>query len=115
MTRIKDNVFQIKIMNRKLGEDVKIKKATFHRDSDRGSDYVTYDDTISTRALVTNVSGWREIIYPFGRAYEGDYLMIFNHDVDIDVHDRVLYNGKEYKINERHDRIDFIEVVVEHV
>lgn len=115
MTNIKDQSFQIRVLIRKVGKSVKIKKATFHRDADRGTDYVTYDDTISTRALVTNVSGWREINYPFGRAFEGDYLMMFNKTESIDIHDRIIYKDTEHKITERHDREDFLEVVVEHV
>lgn len=112
---IKNYSFQIKVLTRKLGKNVKIKKATFHRDPDRGTDYVTYDDTITTRALITNVEGWKEILYPFGRAYEGDYLMFFKTTEDIDIHDRILYDDMEFKINERHDREDFLELVVERI
>lgn len=115
MTSIKDYSFQIKVLTRKIGKVVKIKKATFHKDSDRGTDYITYDDTITTRALVTNVSGWKEIIYPFGRAYEGDYLMLFNKTENLDANDRILYDDKEFKINEYHNRDDFIETIVERV
>jgi len=105
----------MKILIRKIGKPVKIRKATVHRDTDRGTEYITYDDTISTRALITNVSGWKEISYPYARAYEGDYLMLFNSSEDIDIRDRIVYDNKEFKITERHNREDFIETVVEHV
>jgi hypothetical protein len=73
---------------RREGEDIKIKRATVHRDKDRGTEYTTYE-TISTRALITNVSGFVELVYPFGKAYEGDYLMILSIEEDIDVNDSI--------------------------
>ena len=113
-TRLKNSSFIINMMISRIGKEVKIRKGTLHRDTDRGSSYVTYDSTITTEALVSNVSGYVEIVYPFGKAYEGDYMMIFKSDEDIDDRvDRILYNDKEYKINEYNDREDFIELVVE--
>lgn len=114
MIRIKDTSFITKILLRKEGEDIKIKRATVVRDKDRGTEYVTYN-TISTRALITNVSGFVEIVYPFGKAYEGDYLMILDPKEEIDTRDRIIYNDHEYKIKELHDRKDFKEVVVEEI
>jgi len=103
------------VIIKREGKIVKVRRATQHFDTDRGSEYYTYDNTITTRALITNVSGWSEIFYPYGRAYEGDYLVMFRTDDTIDVHDRVLYDDLEYKINERHQRNDFIEIVMERV
>lgn len=104
--------FLVKMLLRKRGSSVKIRKATTHYDSDRGTDYTTYDDTISTRALITNVSGWMEIMYPYGRAYEGDYLALFNIGEDLDINDRILYDDKEFKISEVNNREDFIEAII---
>lgn len=102
----------MKMLLRKRGSIVKIRKATSHYDSDRGTDYTTYDDTITTRALMTNVSGWMEIMYPYGKAYEGDYLALFKIGEDLDDNDRILYDDKEFKISELNKRDDFIEVII---
>jgi len=113
MGHIRRGSFLFKMLLRKEGKDIKIRKATFHRDEDTGTDYTTYDDTITTRALLTNVSGWVELMYPYGRAYEGDYLALIKDSESVDIHDRILYDSKEYKINELNDREEFIELVIE--
>jgi len=112
---IKSNIFMIKMLIRKEGKIVKIRKATFHKDTDRGTDYVTWDDTITTRALMSNVSGWMEMVYPYGKAYEGDYLCIFNPKDAIDVHDQIIYDDMFFKITERNPREDFLEIVIERI
>lgn len=103
----------VKTLLKKHGEFIKIERATQTRDSDRGTDYTTYDTTLSTRALVTNTQGWIEIFYPYGRAYSGDYLMILSPKATIDIHDRIIYDDKKFKLNELTDRFYFKEIVVE--
>jgi len=107
--------FLVKNLLRRMGEDIKIERATHTRDSDTGTDYTTYDDTISTKALVSNVSGWIELMYPYGRAYGGDHLMILKSTETIDIHDRIVYNDYNFKINEINDRVYFKEIVVEKI
>jgi len=111
-TNIRSYGFIVDMLLHKEGKLIKIRKASFTHDEDRGTDYTTYPDTITTRALVTNVSGWVEIMFPYGRAYEGDHLLILRKDENIDTHDRILYEGKEFKISEIHDREDFLEAVI---
>jgi len=114
MTFIKGG-FLVKTLIRKEGKVVKIRKATMHRDEDRGTSYITYDTTITSRALVSNIGGWIELVFPFGRAYDGDLLMLFKEEEDLSDNDRILYENIEYKINEHNERDFFRELVVERI
>jgi len=112
----------ISIVARKLidlyGQNLTIKRRSISVDEEGSITEDSYSDTISVKGWVTPSRGERELYTIVGQTTQGDYSIVFEGTVSVDVDDRIIFpDGTETEVREiiRHyhkDSVDIKEVIV---
>jgi len=115
-------VFDTRFINNKLidlfGQDVTIKKVSYTTDEDKDVTGESFSNTISTKAWIMAMGGYRQVWEIEGYRIEGDYSGCFKSTVDINTEDIVVLNdGTECVVNEiiKHyegNHVAYLEVIM---
>lgn len=98
-------MFDTRFINNKIidlyGQDVTIKKVSYTINTDKEVTEESFSSTISTKAWVMAMGGYRQAWELEGYRIVGDYSACFKSTVDISTEDIVILNdGTECVVNE---------------